>query len=317
LERTNKSIALLNGIGVVVLLVYSVAWLGSLCLLCSAYYVASLISLWLFWRYGVDGSQGSFLGRFGRPSLKHLAVAAVATGFGAYGFAAFHAAKEDAQSGAVAVRVVDQYFNLPIVPLPSIVSPYWIAKSTEKFEDAPIQVILYSDLLCPDCRYLAQQLDRLRAEFEGKTNIAFQFFPLDAQCNHVVDKDKHPGACDLSYISAYDPEKFIAIHDEIFANMRAAKDPAWRDLLIKRHGVEGAREDVETRELVDRIIQTGTEYEKNHEQYQHGIRSTPTMIINNRMVIGTLAYEQLRAIFTALIDERQGPDKFLENWVDE
>ena len=84
LERTNISIALLNGIGVVVLLVYSVAWLGSLCLLCSAYYVASLISLWLFWRYGVDGSQESFLGRFGRPSLKHLAVAAVVTGFGAY-----------------------------------------------------------------------------------------------------------------------------------------------------------------------------------------------------------------------------------------
>ena len=123
LERTNKSIALLNGIGVVVLAVYSVAWLGSLCLLCSAYYVASLISLWVFWRYDVDGSQDSFLSRFGRPSLRHLAVAAVVTGFGAYGFAAFHAAKEDAQSGAVAARVVDQYFSLPIVPLPSIVSP--------------------------------------------------------------------------------------------------------------------------------------------------------------------------------------------------
>ena len=69
--------------------------------------------------------------------------------------------------------------------------------------------------------------------------------------------------------------------------------------------------------IVDRIIQTGTEYEKNHEKYEHGIRSTPTMIINNRMVIGTLPYEQLRAIFTALIEEREGPDKFLENWVDQ
>lgn len=39
------------------------------------------------------------------------------------------------------------------------------------------------------------------------------------------------------------------------------------------------------------------------------------MIINNRMVIGTVPYEQLRAIFRALVDERGGA-KFLENWVD-
>ena len=39
-ERTNMSIALLNGIGVIALLVYSVAWLGSLCLLCTGFYVA-------------------------------------------------------------------------------------------------------------------------------------------------------------------------------------------------------------------------------------------------------------------------------------
>ena len=87
--------------------------------------------------------------------------------------------------------------------------------------------------------------------------------------------------------------------------------------LIERHGVEGALEDVETRDLVDRIIRTGAEYEKTHEQYEHGIRSTPTMIINNRMVIGTLPYEQLRAIFAALINEHDGQDKFLENWVDD
>jgi uncharacterized membrane protein len=314
-ERTNKSIALLNGLGVVALLVYSVVWLGSLCLLCSAYYVSSLISLGLFWRYGVDSGSDSFVGRFGRPSLKHLAVAAVVSGFGAYGFAAFHAAKEDAQSGAVAARVVDQYFSLPLVSLPSIVSPYWVARSTEKFEDAPIRVIEYSDFLCPDCRYLMEQLDRLKVEFNGKINIAFQFFPLDAQCNDVVDKNKHPGACDLSYISAYDPEKFMAIHDEIFANIRAARDPEWRQALIERFGVDGALDDVETRDLVYRIIRSGTEYEKTHEQYEHGIRSTPTMIINNRMVIGTLPYEQLRAIFAALIEEHEGKDKFLENWV--
>jgi len=313
-ERTNKSIALLNGVGVVALFLYSVAWLGSLCLLCTAYYVFSLLSLALFWRYGIDRDRNSFAARFGQASLKHVAVAAVIFAFGAYGFVTFHAAKEDAQTGGVATRIVDQYFNLPIVPEPSIVSPYWSVRSTDNFEDAPIRIVEYGDFLCSDCRYLVEQLDQLKDEFEGKINIAFQFFPLDAKCNDVVDKDKHPGACDLSYISAYDPEKFVAIHDEVFANMREASDPEWQQALMERHGVEGALEDAETRELVDRLIRTGAEYAKTHEQYENGIRSTPTMIINNRMVIGTLPYEQLRAIFEAIIAKHEGTDQFIENW---
>jgi hypothetical protein len=39
------------------------------------------------------------------------------------------------------------------------------------------------------------------------------------------------------------------------------------------------------------------------------------MIINGRMIIGTLPYEHMRAIFRALVDESEGGKKFLENWV--
>ena len=86
--------------------------------------------------------------------------------------------------------------------------------------------------------------------------------------------------------------------------------------LARRHGVEGAVDDAGTRDLVARLIRTGAEYAKTHELYEHGIRSTPTMIVNNRMIIGTLPYEQLRAIFQALIEEERGEQNFLENWVD-
>jgi predicted DsbA family dithiol-disulfide isomerase len=179
-------------------------------------------------------------------------------------------------------------------------------------------VVEYADFLCPDCQFLNEQLDQLVGEFAGQINIAFQFFPLDAHCNQIVAKDKHPGACDLSYMSAYDPAKFQAIHDEIFGNLVAAKDPAWRADLARRYAVEAALADSATIELVHSIMRTGAEYEKTHELYQNGIRSTPTMIINNRMVIGTFPYQQLRAIFQALVDRgEQGEEReFLENWVD-
>jgi len=307
LERTNKTIALANVAGVVGLLVFSLAYHRSLCLLCSGYYLFSLVSAAVFWH----DRAAPWL----RPSVAVLLIAGAVTGLGASGVHAYHDTRRDAQSGGAATRVVRQYYSLEPVPLPSLISPYWTVKATDRFEDAPIRIVAYEDLLCPDCKLLSDQLARLEKEFEGQINLAFQFFPLEAACNDIVSKDLHPGACDVAYMAAYDPSKFKAVHDEVFANIRAARDPAWRQALATRHGVEAALTDPETRDLVHRILQTGAEYERTSDRYEHGIRSTPTLIVNGRMIIGTLPYEQLRTLFQALVDESQERTEFLEHWV--
>jgi protein-disulfide isomerase len=314
-ERTNKTLSLLNILGVIGLLVYSVVYLGSLCLLCSGFYAFSLLSYLLFWRYGLE-RDGGFRRRWLSPSAKLLATAFVFATVGAWGVSEYHQTRREAQSGGAAARAVEQFYSLEPVPWPSFVSPYWTARSTERFDDAPIRIVEYADLLCSDCRYLHQQLQKLKEEFAGKLNIAFQFFPLEARCNDVVEKDLHPGACELSYVAASDPDLFPEIHDEIFENFRTAKESAeWRRELSRRHGVEAAVEDSVTQALVHRMIETGREYEKTSDEFSHGIRSTPTMIINNRMIIGTLPYEQLKAIFQALVDEAEGTDRrFMGNW---
>lgn len=316
LERTNKSLALANGIGVVTLFLYSVFVLGSLCLLCTGFYVSSIVSLILFWRYGIDSDARGFASRWLRPSASVLLVLILFTATQAWAAARYHEAKRDAQSGGVAARVVKQYFGLPEVEWPSIISSYRTASATEDFHAAPIRIVEYADPLCSDCKYLHEQMSVLKEEFKDHLNIAFQFFPLEAKCNDVVDKDKHPGACELSYMAAHDPEQFPAIIDEVFANFEDSKTPEWRADLARRYGVESAVTDSATIAEVARQIATGAEYEKTSDQYEHGIRSTPTMIINNRMVIGTFPYEQLRAIFQALVDEAEGDTRFMEGWVD-
>lgn len=313
-ERTNKSISLLNALGVVALFFYTVSILGSLCLLCSGFYVFSLLSLFLFWRYGIDRDQHTFLRRWVRPSVLHLSVYTVIMLAGGYGFMAFHDAKADAQTGGVASRIVDEYLSLPEVPLPSTLSPLWSIRSTDTFEEAPIRIVEFGDLLCSDCRFLAEQLHMLEEEFPGKINVIFQPFPLEGKCNDVVEKDLHPGACELTYMAAHDPEKFRAIHDEVWASWPEPKDPEWRLGLARRHGVEDAVESPETNGLVHALIQTGKEYEKTSDRYSYGIRSTPTMIINGRMVIGTLPYEQLKAIVETLIRSAEGNSRFMESW---
>jgi uncharacterized membrane protein/protein-disulfide isomerase len=316
-ERTNKSLSLLNVLGVASLFLYSVFVLGSLCLLCSGFYLFSIMSFVLFWVYGIGHETKNIVSRWVRPSFKLIVVFALIAAAGAYGFIQYHDARKDAQSGT-AVNIVKQFYELPKVASPSYLSPYWSVKSTEKFEDAAIQVIEYTDFLCPDCLYLSQQLEKLKAEFAGKINVAIQFFPLDGACNAVVPEkaNLHPGACEMTYIAAGNPARFPEIHDEMWANFNSRKDPAWRAALAKKYGTEGATSDPALRELVKKIIDTGAEYEKTSEKYSHGIRSTPTMIINNRMIIGTLPYEHMKAIFQALVEEHEGgPKKFIENWM--
>ncbi len=310
-ERTNKFLAYFNALGVIGLLVYSVFFLKSLCLLCSGYYVFSLLSFALFWKYGLPL-------RF--PSLKILAAAGVVFLAGAWGFHLFYGAKQQAQLGGVAANVVREFSGLAEVKDPSFVSPFWTARATERFADAPIRVVEYADFLCPDCLVLYRELKQLKREYAGRVNIAFQFFPLEAKCNTVVDKDLHPGACDLALMAAYEPAKFPALHDEIFENFEKAKDPGWRARLARKYGVEAALTDPSVEDLVRRIISTGAEYDKTSDRYAHGIRSTPTMIINGKMVIGTLPYAQLKAIFESLLAKGTpagGDHKFMENWVGE
>jgi uncharacterized membrane protein/protein-disulfide isomerase len=316
-ERTNKFLALANLLGVIMLLVYSVFILGSLCLLCSGYYLFSILSFVLLAVYGIGRGERGLVARWLRPSLRLLAVFGVIVVAGGYGFVLYHNAKKEVQAGQAAT-IVKQYYELPKVAWPSFVSPYWSVKSTERFEDAPIHIVEYADFLCPDCLYLAQQMDKLKKEFAGKINVAVQFFPLDGACNKVIrEKSKlHPGSCEMTYIAAGNLERFPEIQEEIWANFRSTRDPEWRRSLARKYGTEAAIADPKLRDLVERIINTGAEYERTSDQYLYGIRSTPTMIINNRMIIGTLPFEHLKAIFQALVDEREsGGRKFIENWV--
>jgi protein-disulfide isomerase len=213
-------------------------------------------------------------------------------------------------------RVVAEFLSLPQVAAPSQLSPYWLVRSTDRFEDAPIHIVYYGDPLCSDCRVLFEQLEVLEAEFAGKLNVAYQFFPLEARCNDVVTKDKHPGACDLSYMMAASPDSFRSIHDAILEDMDSAKTAAWRARFAARHRLEAAAADTAIHNRVHALIRTGAEYPPTSPKFAHGIRSTPTLIVNGRMIIGTLPLAHMRAIFQALVFASQAGDAgFIESWI--
>lgn len=315
LDRTNRFLAACNAVAVLVLLAVSLLVLGTLCLLCAGYFASSLVALWTFTRRGraPAGPAAAWL----RPSVRHLAAIGL-VGLGvAWGFREYHDVRRGAQSGGAAERFVREYFELPEVSWPSEISPYRTHSAARRFDVAPIRIVEYADPLCPDCRYLHEQLRRLETEFGGLITVAFQFFPLDAACNDVVEKDKHPGACELSWMLAHEPDRFPVMLDRVFDNLDAAKDPSWRSEFAREFGVEGAPNDSVTIATVRRLVETGREFERTSDEFAHGIRSTPTMILNNRMVIGTFPDSHMRALFQALLDAAgPGHGRFLEGWVE-
>jgi protein-disulfide isomerase/uncharacterized membrane protein len=316
LERTNRTVAYLNVVLATGLVVYSIAVLRSLCPLCTGYAVFAVFSAVLFWRSGIDSDASAPTQRFLSASPMHFAVFGAALLLAGWAMSLYHDARRGAERGSATAQVVSQFMALEKQALPSIISPYWVMRSTEAFEDAPIRVIEYSDFLCSDCRFLSEQVHLLEREFAGRINWVFQFFPLEAVCNDVVEKDKNPGACDLAYIAAHQPDRFREVHDEIFANFGRARDAGWRADLARRFTAEAAVSDSATIQTVHALIRTGAEYAQTSSQYAHGIRSTPTLLVNGRMVIGTLPYAQLRAILQAALDEETGRGRnFIENWV--
>ena len=314
-ERTNTFLNFFNVLGIAGLIFISVFVLKSVCLLCLAYYLFSFINFWLYSRYGI-GSENGFLRRHLQPNLRFLFGIGLMTLIGALNIYAFHHAKIESQGGGVADRIVQQYFSLPIIKNPSIISPYYTVQATENFEDAPIRIVEWADFQCPDCLKLRDDLEDLKEEFGDKMNIVFQFFPLDGKCNSVQEKNRHPQACDLSFMAAFDPNKFLAIHNEIFDNFSKVRDTDWINNLAQKYGVEDALTDENTIKIVTDIINTGKEYKSTSDQFTFGIRSTPTMIINERMVIGTLPKVQLRAILQAILDQKSKDEKtgFIEDW---
>jgi protein-disulfide isomerase len=84
---------------------------------------------------------------------------------------------------------------------------------------APIQVVEFSDFLCPFCRNLAGAFGGFMPQSQGRVAVFFKHYPLDQACNPVMTRTVHDGACELALggVCAEEQGKFWQYHDRIFS----------------------------------------------------------------------------------------------------
>ena len=83
---------------------------------------------------------------------------------------------------------------------------------------APITVVDFSDFECPACREFYREFEELADRFPGKINLVFRNFPLDKDCNPLIDREFHQSACYAAMFSrcAGEQEKFWEALDYLF-----------------------------------------------------------------------------------------------------
>ncbi len=283
LEKTNKFLSLVNIIGCTFLFLVSIFFLGGLCPLCTAYYILSAFVFFLFYKHGLPGFQ---------PSAKILSLYAVVIIAGSVIIHFYYKSlqKEQLQIGKA---LIEQFQSLPAVGNPANVTKrFWLSKSDENFDNAKIQISVFSDLQCPACQRFAEQVPMLKKRYGNKINIQYFFYPLDQACNPNMKSAMHMYACQAAYLASCVPDdKFEDLHDYIFAN-QGKIDIEWLNDLAKKHNVFECMNSQAAKDTVTATIKAGDFY---------NLQSTPTIIVNGKKLEGAMPLNQWYALFDEMV----------------
>lgn len=159
--------------------------------------------------------------------------------------------------------------------------------------DAPVEIIEFGDFECPGCGQFATVTEpdvRKRLVETGLAKFTFYDYPLSMHKN--TQPAHNAAAC------AADQGKFWEMHDRLFAkqdqwNGIATDNPApFFEKYVSDLGLNGNvwKDCYEKRKHQGRIMANVAEGERRQ------INTTPSFIINNKMYVGALPYDALKAI---------------------
>jgi len=279
-EKNSYFLLLLNSIGCLILLIYSLFALGALCPMCTVYYLLSFALLFIFFK------KSPFTPL---PSVKILGIAAAG-----FLITAFFI-RSDIQTKKERIvrsnkRIISAFGKLKTTKDPSFRSNFRIATASNEFKNAPIRVSIFSDFQCPFCKNLNDTLHPILDEFEGKINAEYFFYPLDSNCNYSLSRQIHPYACLAAKVSICS-ENFKSMHDLILDNQAQLSESYLNDL-IKNNNLSECVKSPDTQSTLLKHIKMASDEFK--------ITGTPAIFINGKR-IKPLSQSMYRALFSDLI----------------
>ena len=272
-----------NMLGCIVLFIYSLVALGSLCPFCTVYYLLSAGVLFVFFKNTKDR-------KFSPPSF--ITVGGIFLLTILYGNLVYK--HKVSEQSSLKDSLIKNYNELKRVDDLNLNLDFFISRSGTKLTDAPIQMTIFSDFQCPACKALSKMIHPVLRRYKDKINIDYSFYPLDPACNSKMTRNLHPLACKAAYFTYCTRDKFLETHDLIFDNQTELSSE-WIEQQARKYGVFDCINEPETIKAVTAIVDKGSDV---------GIKSTPTFFLNNVKIEGTLPLVQLYMLMDEVLAKK-------------
>jgi protein-disulfide isomerase len=160
-------------------------------------------------------------------------------------------------------------------------------------ENAQITLVEFSDFHCPFCKRVSPTIEQLMKTYEGKIRRVWRHNPL--AMHQGAGRTHEASEC------AHEQGKFWEYHDKIFAGALTSRDDAGFNALAQAIGLDTKQfaqclQDGKYKDLVQKEVEAGK---------QVGVRGTPAIFINGRLIPGAQPYENFDRVVQAELSKPQ------------
>lgn len=159
-------------------------------------------------------------------------------------------------------------------------------------KDATVTIVEYSDFECPFCKIVQPTLKEVLSIYEGKIRLVFKHLPSDGHRHSMVTA--RAATC------AAEQDRFWQYHDAVFATVDRSPDAL--KMLAQNLGLATDRFQTclsSQRSLTQVVRDAGN-------ARNLGINSTPSFVINGRIVSGAISLTEFRRIIDEELQRTTG-----------
>lgn len=164
-------------------------------------------------------------------------------------------------------------------------------------DSAPVTIVEFTDYECPHCRNMNKVMAKIMTRYQGRVRLILKHFPLNKDCNPLVETRFHPNAC-LAAMAAECAYR-LGHYPEYKEKLFAADDLGWR------HLARMAEETGMSESALTDCLKSGWGAQQVQRDVLDGkaldLDSTPSFLVNGHLFQGARSYDDFQAIVDAAL----------------
>ncbi|WP_299052044.1 DsbA family protein [uncultured Nocardioides sp.] len=153
-------------------------------------------------------------------------------------------------------------------------------------EDAPTEIVVFEDFLCPACGAFESETNTELAQAAADGDVRVEYRPF-VLLDGFEDYSSRAVNAFAVVLEESGPEVAKAFHDELYADQPSESDTSFPDAdwLVEKAVAAGAEEDA-VRPGIEDMAQQDFVEQATSEAQSAGVSSTPTVIVDGEVVGG-------------------------------